>query len=118
LPLGPEPRYSSRTVPRWLHVLLIAFVVATTCGLPAVVAAADSIGDCAGEEAKTTCPEDDGTCPPSCHGCTCRPHFGPAAAPELDLRVADVEAPSFTVAERMHRAPPLRGVFHPPRLSA
>ena len=97
-------------MPRLLHSLFIALVVATTSGLPGVVEAASALEDC--------CPEDAGGCPPSCDGCACRPHVGPAAVADVDLRVTDAPARGFTPPAPSHPAPPSRGVFHPPRPSA
>jgi hypothetical protein len=119
-------------VPRWLRLLLLAFTVLATMNVPAILAGAVTSlvddgcehGGCQGEgchegEEGAGCPDDGGACPPSCHGCLCRPHVG---APTGRVALAsNLAPPALLVAApplSLRQAPPPRGVFHPPRRSS
>jgi hypothetical protein len=106
---------------------VVVCALATTGGVPAVVAAAataDACGDDCGDETRS-CPggdgegDDDAGCPPFCHGCLCRVQLGtPAPLATVRARVGEPELISIAPLAPRLQTPPPRGVFHPPRPSA
>lgn len=113
-------------MPRWLLLLIVALAVTLTSGVPTVLASittTDACADeCAGDEART-CPDDGGdgssSCPPFCHGCLCRVHFGTPVPPVAVSTIPDEpELVSVPLLPPRIESPPPLGVFHPPRASA
>lgn len=111
-------------MPRWLHILVAVCALATTSGLPAVVAAAAALDacadDCGDDEQGPRCPDDPGNgCAPFCQGCLCRAGFATAAPhPSVCAVIDDPQLLTIPLPQPALQTPPPRGVFHPPRPSA
>jgi hypothetical protein len=105
-------------MPRWLQVVIVALAVTFTSGAPTVLASVTFADDCADD-----CGADDRgeapACPPFCHDCLCRVHFGaPAPVGGVAARADEPQLISVPLAPPSLQAPPPPGVFHPPRVSA
>ena len=105
---------------RILHIGLALYLVLGVSGLAPVLAEAVAgvHAECCSDCDDPDCPEQHGQeCPPQCDECVCPTWVAPqllaAVAPDHPREtVAELAARSGEVT---HDAPPLRGVFRPPR---
>ena len=112
---------------RYLSRLLVILALVTVSGMPAFAAAAIGVDACAdtcdeeAEEGGRSCPQDEenGGCPPFCHACPCAPlYMAPPALETPEVFSGSLRTAALVLENQVRPSPLLRGVFHPPRLSA
>lgn len=106
-------------MPRLLQLtaLTLAFLLVGGPGVIVELAEDDCAEECAGEQGDESCPEAGCTdCSIICAACGRTPVVAPAGAMRLAPAGAAYVQLATEAAQRLPAAPPLRGVFHPPRI--